>query len=225
MSILTCPVDDLCMPFTWNLLDENGTSKEVELIENGLNIIITEQNKFDFVMKVVTLLSYDSIKDKVDSLVRGFYSIMSRELVSIFGIEEFDFIISGQNDISIEDWKNNTVYKGHYNNKHKVSLKAMNQIILEFWDIMTKLSKHELMVFFRFCTGCTKVPVDGFNSLTSTRNKYRKFSIESRTDTTKLIEAMTCFNRIYLPLYESRERLEKVIKTIITNNTEFFGKE
>lgn len=110
------------MPFTWNLSDENGISREVELVEKGLNILINEHNKHDFVMKVVNLLAYDSIKDKIDSLVKGFYSIMSRELINIFGIEEFDFVLSGQNNISIEDWKNNTDYKGHYNNKHKVSL-------------------------------------------------------------------------------------------------------
>ena len=90
---------------------------------------------------------------------------------------------------------------------------------------MSSLDKLDLLSFFKFCTGCSKVPVDGFNSLTSTRNKYRKFCIESRTETEKLIEAMTCFNRLYIPLYDSKERLEEVIKIIINNNTEFFGKE
>ena len=90
---------------------------------------------------------------------------------------------------------------------------------------MSKLDRNDLLVFFKFCTGCSKVPVDGFNSLTSTRNKYKKFCIESRSDTKKLIEAMTCFNRLYIPVYESVERLESVIKTIIANNTEFFGLE
>lgn len=80
-------------------------------------------------------------------------------------------------------------------------------------------------MFFKFCTGCSKVPVDGFNSLTSTRNKYKKFCIESRTDTSKLIEAMTCFNRLYIPIYNTKERLNHVIKTIISNNTDFFGQE
>lgn len=98
-------------------------------------------------------------------------------------------------------------------------------MIKDFWDILNKLERNELLTFFKFCTGCSKVPVDGFNSLTSTRNKYKKFCIESRTDTSKLIEAMTCFNRLYLPIYESKERLEQVIKLIINNNTEFFGKE
>ena len=115
------------------------------------------------------------------------------------------------------DWKNNTIYKGQFNPNHK--------LINYFWEILENLEKNQLLIFFKFCTGCSKVPVDGFNSLTSTRNKYRKFCIESRTDTSKLIEAMTCFNRLYIPLYESKEKLEQVIKIIITNNTEFFGKE
>jgi hypothetical protein len=69
------------------------------------------------------------------------------------------------------------------------------------------------------------VPVDGFNSLTSTRNKYKKFCIESKLDSSKLIESMTCFNRLYIPLYSSREKLEEVVKIIINNNTDFFGLE
>lgn len=90
---------------------------------------------------------------------------------------------------------------------------------------METLNKADLLIFFKFCTGCTKVPVDGFNSLTSTRNKYKKFCIESRTDISKLIEAMTCFNRLYIPLYDNKSRLEEVIKVIINNNTDFFGIE
>lgn len=90
---------------------------------------------------------------------------------------------------------------------------------------MEELDEDKLLVFFKFCTGCTKVPVDGFVSLTSNRNKYKKFCIESTRDTSKLIEAMTCFNRIYIPLYEKDERLKEVIMCIIENNTNFFGKE
>ena len=99
------------------------------------------------------------------------------------------------------------------------------KIIIDFWNILENLDKKALLKFFKFCTGCSKVPVDGFNSLTSTRNKYKKFCIESRKETTKLIDAMTCFNRLYIPLYPTKKRLEEVIKIIIDNNTEFFGKE
>jgi len=38
--------------FTWNLINDLGNVQEVELIENGRNILITEQNKKLFVEKV-----------------------------------------------------------------------------------------------------------------------------------------------------------------------------
>lgn len=46
------PVDDLMMPFSWNIFDEKGNSKEVELCNNGLEVLITEYNKKEFVNKV-----------------------------------------------------------------------------------------------------------------------------------------------------------------------------
>jgi hypothetical protein len=64
-----------------------------------------------------------------------------------------------------------------------------------------------------------------------TRNKIQKFCIESPainekfTSTKRLIEANTCFNRITLPDYETKDKLKKVIITIIENDTNFFGKQ
>jgi hypothetical protein len=74
------------------------------------------------------------------------------------------------------------------------------------------------------------VPIDGFSSLPGTRNKYQKFCIESpakkdNKDLNRLIEAKTCFNRIYLPDYNSKKTMSHVIRTIIENDTNYFGKE
>ena len=92
------------------------------------------------------------------------------------------------------------------------------------------MTAEKLLLFYKFCTGCTRVPLDGFNSLQGTRNKLQKFCIESPgvksiTKEKRLIEAKTCFNRIYLPDYESKEIMNQVIETIIENDTNFFGKE
>ena len=40
------------MPFTWNLFYEPGKINEVELCRNGLEVLITEFNKKEFVDKV-----------------------------------------------------------------------------------------------------------------------------------------------------------------------------
>jgi len=96
---------------------------------------------------------------------------------------------------------------------------------------MTLLKKEDLLAFYRFCTGCTRVPIDGFGSLQGTRNKYQKFCIEtpapliSSDSVDRLIEANTCFNRIYLPQYESKEIMRKIIFKILENDTDYFGKQ
>ena len=150
--------------------------------------------------------------------------------MKLFSPFEFDFMLSGQNVIDIKDWMTNTIYKGNYNEKHPVIYILINfQNIKMFWQVLSELSPEKLTVFYRFCTGGTRVPIDGFNSLPGTRNKYLKFCIENAQDNNKsknrLIEAKTCFNRINLPEYESKELMINAVNTIIENDTNFFGKE
>jgi len=41
-------------------------------------------------------------------------------MISIYTPEEFDFLLSGQSKIDLNDWKKNTIYKGNYNKDHPV---------------------------------------------------------------------------------------------------------
>lgn len=66
------------------------------------------------------MITYESLKVKIDSLLEGFYSVIYPKIPKIFTVEEFDFILSGQQSLEIKDWRNNTVYKGHFNPEHKV---------------------------------------------------------------------------------------------------------
>ena len=164
-------------------------------------------------------------EEQIKRLRKGFLSLLGQE-INIFKPEEFEFLICGQRTIDLEDWKKNTIYKGHYNEN--------NQTIKYFWQVLSELSQHDLFIFYFFCTSSTHVPIDGFNSLKGVNNKIQKFTIEpklslildeSGENTFKLIEAKTCFNRIYLPEYGSIEEMRKAIDIIIGNDTQFFGLE
>ena len=155
----------------------------------------------------------------------GFLSLFGEE-INIFKPEEFDFLISGQRTIDLEDWKKNTIYKGHYNEN--------NQTIKYFWQVLSELSQNDLFIIYFFCTSSTHVPLDGFNSLKGINNKIQKFTIEPKLNLIldesgenkfKLIEAKTCFNRIFLPEYGTIEEMRKAIDIIIGNDTQFFGLE
>ena len=211
--------------FVWNLKDENGNIKEVELIPGGSKISLSNENKNLFIEKIIYVETLMRYEEQIKRLRKGFLSLLGQE-INIFKPEEFDFLISGQRTIDLEDWKKNTIYKGHYNANH--------QTIKFFWQVLSELSQNDLFIFYFFCTSSTHVPIDGFNSLKGVNNKIQKFTIEpklslildeSGENKFKLIEAKTCFNRIYLPEYGSIEEMRKAIDIIIGNDTQFFGLE
>ena len=211
--------------FVWNLKDENGNIKEVELIPGGSKISLSNENKNLFIEKIIYVETLMRYEEQIKRMRKGFLSLFGEE-INIFKPEEFDFLISGQRTIDLKDWKKNTIYKGHYNEN--------NQTIKYFWQVLSELSQNDLFIFYFFCTSSTHVPLDGFNSLKGINNKIQKFTIEPKLNLIldesgenkfKLIEAKTCFNRIFLPEYGTIEEMRKAIDIIIGNDTQFFGLE
>ena len=211
--------------FVWNLKDENGNIKEVELIPGGSKISLSNENKNLFIEKIIYVETLMRYEEQIKRMRNGFLSLFGEE-INIFKPEEFDFLISGQRTIDLEDWKKNTIYKGHYNEN--------NQTIKYFWQVLSELSQNDLFIIYFFCTSSTHVPLDGFNSLKGINNKIQKFTIEPKLNLIldesgenkfKLIEAKTCFNRIFLPEYGTIEEMRKAIDIIIGNDTQFFGLE
>ena len=202
--------------FIWNI---NG--REIELIDGGNNILVKNNNKQLFVDKVVELICFKSIELELSSLKKGFTNILSVNYIKIFTIEELSFVLSGQSFINLNDWKLNTIYKGN--------LKEKCEIIQFFWEVLSELNNEQLLMFYKFCTGSTRVPLDGFSSLSGPRNKIMKFTIESSKDEEnnnkciKLITAQTCFNSIVLPEYKTKDEMRKAINIILENDTNYFG--
>ena len=200
--------------FVWNI---NGN--EMELIDNGKNILVKNNNKDMFINKVVELICYKSIKEELISLRKGFVNLIPNSYINIFNAEEFSFVLCGQSIINIKDWKSNTIYKGLYKEKSKV--------IELFWEVLSELNNEELLLFYKFCTGSMRVPIDGFSSISGPRNKIMKFTIETinKSEKNKLITAQTCFNSIVLPDYKTKEEMKKSINIILENDTNYFGLE
>ena len=74
--------------------------------------------------------------------------------IQIFSIEELEMLINGVPKLSFEDWQLNTEYKGEFHPKHK--------IIHWFWTIMKTLSQQQLSKILYFCTGSTRISLEGF---------------------------------------------------------------
>ena len=77
-----------------------------------------------------------------------------------------------------------------------------------------------------FVTGTPRLPVEGFASLKTTRGEPARFTIEPSPYSRGILpRAHTCFHRLDLPLYETKEDMEKAIVFVLENHAVGFGIE
>ncbi|SCV03555.1 LAME_0H11364g1_1 [Lachancea meyersii CBS 8951] len=194
--------------------DDYGEHKTVDLIENGRDIPVTEQNKQDYVRKIVEFKLHTSVKEQMDNFLLGFYAIIPKDLISVFDEQELELLISGLPDIDVDDWKNNTNYVNY-----TPTCKQINY----FWRAVRSFDSEERAKLLQFITGTSKVPLSGFKELTGV-NGISKFSIHRDYGATdRLPSSHTCFNQLDLPAYDSYETLRGSLLLAINEGHEGFG--
>ncbi len=65
-------------------------------------------------------------------------------------------LVCAKSFIDIHDWEKYTVYKEY---------EPTDQVIIWFWDIVSKLDQNQLRNLLHYCTGSTKIPLSGFKYL------------------------------------------------------------
>jgi hypothetical protein len=207
--------EDLCMNFT--IMDSGRT---IELKQNGESIPLTNENKEEYIKLVVDHYSYKRAEVQTWAFIDSFLSVIPNNLLSVFDVEQLEQILFGQKEIDVEDWKNNTFYKGKYleNGEH--------QALKWFWEILREITNDEKRKFLQFCTGSRSLPIEGFIGLKGQKKQPCKFSIESiSVRKSQFLRAHTCFNSLELPMYESRKEVEAGIRYVLDQKEFYFGLE
>ncbi|KAI9839475.1 MAG: hypothetical protein M1819_002100 [Sarea resinae] len=191
-----------------------GESQIIDLIENGRNIPVTEENKHEYVRLVVEYRLTGSVQEQLEHFLRGFHDIVPADLISIFNEQELELLISGLPDIDVDDWKNNTEY-------HNYS--ASSPQIQWFWRAVRSFDKEERAKLLQFVTGTSKVPLNGFKELEG-MNGFSRFNIHRDYGSKeRLPSSHTCFNQLDLPEYENYDSLRKHVYIAMTAGGEYFG--
>ncbi|GAB0086383.1 hypothetical protein DMENIID0001_004360 [Sergentomyia squamirostris] len=195
-------------------LQEFGVTEVHDLIPNGRNIAVTEENKLEYIRLVCQLKMSGSIKQQLNAFLEGFYDIIPKRLIAIFNEQELELLISGLPNIDIEDLRANTEY-------HKYSPSSIQ--IQWFWRALRSFDQADRAKFLQFVTGTSKVPLQGFAALEG-MNGIQKFQIH-RDDrsTDRLPSAHTCFNQLDLPVYKTYDKLRECLYKAIHECSEGFG--
>ncbi|KAJ5160845.1 uncharacterized protein N7482_007849 [Penicillium canariense] len=194
--------------------DDFGEKQVIDLIPDGRNIPVTQENKEQYIQRVVEYRLVESVREQLDNFLKGFHEIIPPDLISIFNEQELELLISGLPEIDVDEWKNNTEY-------HNYS--ASSSQIQWFWRAVRSFDKEERAKLLQFVTGTSKVPLNGFKELEG-MNGVSKFNIHrDYGNKDRLPSSHTCFNQLDLPEYESYEHLRQRLYTAMTAGSDYFG--
>ncbi|CAF5018413.1 unnamed protein product [Rotaria sp. Silwood1] len=108
VRLLENDIQQLGLNLTFSLdVNEFGVNKTIELIENGSNIKVTNENKSEYIRFVCQENITGSIKQQINSFLEGFYEIIPKNLISIFNEQELQLLISDLPHVDVEDLKPN----------------------------------------------------------------------------------------------------------------------
>ena len=184
-----------------------GLVETRDLLPDGQNIEVTEDNKMEYVRLICNAKLVEVIRPQMDAFLKGFQELIPQKDIAIFNENELEMIISGLPDVDIDDLKANTEFGTGYN--------PTSPQIMWFWRVLRTFDRTQRVKLVQFITGTGKIPVGGFSELVGMSGP-QKFNIhKDRSGSDRLPQAHTCFNQLDLPEYTSYEQLrERLIYAI-----------
>ena len=73
----------------------------LDLIPNGQDITVTEENKADYVNAVVEYRISKRVKEQFDAFISGFNELIPPELIKVFDERELELLIGGIAEIDV----------------------------------------------------------------------------------------------------------------------------
>jgi len=198
-----------------------GVIKEVELVKGGSDIEVTNENFPEYVEACLKYKLMGSVKSQLNELLLGFFDVIPESLLTIFDYQELELIMCGLPHIDLDDWKTHTEYTGECE-----ELGVHHPVVKWFWETLEEFNDEMKARLLLFVTGTSGVPSRGFGVLQSNDGNIRNFTIHGVSAQICFYpRAHTCFNRIDLPLYDSKEQLQERLKLAVTMSATGFDIE
>lgn len=176
------------------------------LVENGENILVTQENKQEYVDLYVNWLLNDGIKSQFEAFKRGFLQVCGGEVIDWFKAEELELLICGNPILDFYELEKVTEYEGY---------SRESDTIINLWNVLHSFDENQKKKFLKFVTGSDRAPINGLGSM--------KFTVaRNGGDSERLVTANTCYNHLLLPPYSTLDKMRRLILLAI-ENAEGFG--
>ena len=193
------------------LEDKFGEMVTVELKPGGEHIDVTNENKHEYVDCMVEWRIIKRVEEQFRAFISGFSELIPLDLINVFDERELELLMGGMSEIDVDDWKRFTDYRG---------FTEQDDVVQWFWQCVQQWPAEQRSRLLQFATGTSRIPVNGFKDLQGSDGP-RRFTIEKSGEVNQLPKSHTCFNRIDLPPYPSKEVLENKLVLAIEEGMRF----
>ncbi len=158
-------IEDMCLDFTF-LENDLGENRTVDLIENGSNVDVTNENLPLYLEANMKYHMMERVKRQLNELLLGFFDVIPEPLLTVFDFQELELLMCGLPEIDIEDWKKYTDYQGLFEQKG-----SGDRVVQWFWEIVSEEFDHEQRArLLQFSTGKPFLQFTIFKRLLSVSN-------------------------------------------------------
>jgi hypothetical protein len=184
-----------------------GALVEVELTDGGKDIPVTMENREEYIKRYCEWIFHTGVKKQYKAFRKGFDQCIGDTLFrQLFRYDELEHIICGQPELDFEALEKIANYQDGYT----VNSPQMRW----FWEVVHSLSYEDQRALLQFCTGSDRAPVGGLGKIPFIISR-------AGPDSDALPTVHTCFNHILVPEYDSKEKLERLIRLAIKHCTGF----
>ncbi|KPI93022.1 E3 ubiquitin-protein ligase SMURF2 [Papilio xuthus] len=193
-----------------------GAVRSVELRPGGAVETVTDANKRDYVRLYVAHRFTRGAERQWLALQRGLADIVPPQLLRPLSPKDLQPLLAGRADLDPVDWRRHTRLK---------HVASDAPIVNWFWEIVEEFDPEMRARLLQFVTGSRRIPLAGFRALQGSTGAAapKLFTLHLVADASpdSLPKAHTCFNRLDLPPYPTKEKMHDKLKQAVLETAGF----
>merc|ERR1719449_538371 len=198
-----CPIEDLGLDFTL------PGYPNIELRKGGRDMSVNLDNLANYVTLVSRWILIEGMSTQMEAVREGFNSVFPISSLGMFYPDELDQIFCGTVD-SFVPWDIKALSESC---KPDHGYSVDSDSIINLFSIMAGYDQEEQRAFLQFVTGCPRLPIGSFKSLSPPLTIVKKtFDTPEVNPDDYLPSVMTCANYLKLPDYSSKKIMKEKLK-------------
>lgn len=192
-------------------MEKYGSTVQVPLLPGGADRPVTNENRREYVNLYVRHILDVSVSRQFEPFKRGFFTVCGGNALSMFRPEEIELLVRGSaEELNVDALKSVAEYEDWGTEQPAES----EPVVGWFWQTLAEAAPADQRKLLSFITGSDRIPAMGASSV-----KIKVGCLGDDCDRFPI--ARTCFNKIVLYRYGSREKLEKMVWTAVYESEGF----